>query len=204
MLCAKLLPHTLRQPLKKLTKKPSTTPSWLNLKLLQVEDREPMHGTHQETVIGQSCQQVLHTSLPMLLHWADRNSMAHSVESRTPFLDYRLVEFCLSLPAEYKIAQGRTKRILRDTMRSILPSQVNARTDKMGFPTAEEEWVRTQEKFKNKYKQAIERTGGIVLPSAHNLLDEIIQGRRPFSHLPWRILSFAHWLDRFAVCIPTR
>ena len=48
-----------------------------------------------------SCSQLLNTNLPMLLHYEDRNSMAHSIESRVPFLDYRLVEFALSLKDDF-------------------------------------------------------------------------------------------------------
>ena len=53
-----------------------------------------------------------YTSLPMLLRYEDRNAMAHSVEARFPFLDHRIVEFCFSLPASYKVGFGRRKRLL--------------------------------------------------------------------------------------------
>jgi asparagine synthase (glutamine-hydrolysing) len=52
--------------------------------------------------------------LPHLLRYEDRNSMWHSIETRLPFLDYRLVEFCVSLRAEWKIQRGWTKYILRE------------------------------------------------------------------------------------------
>ncbi len=52
------------------------------------------------------------TTLPGLLHYEDRNSMAFSLETRLPFLDYRLVEFVFSLPVEQKIQGGVTKVIL--------------------------------------------------------------------------------------------
>ena len=52
-------------------------------------------------------------SLPVLLRYEDKNSMAHSIESRVPFLDHRLVEFCLGLPTGYKVKGSLTKRVLR-------------------------------------------------------------------------------------------
>lgn len=74
------------------------------------------------------------TLLP-LLHIEDRNSMAHSVESRLPFLDYRLVEFCINLPAQQKIQGINTKYILKESMKDFLPSEVYNRKDKIGFAT---------------------------------------------------------------------
>lgn len=74
-------------------------------------------------------------TLVPLLHIEDRNSMAHSVESRLPFLDYRLVEFCINIPPEQKIKGTNTKYILREAMKSYLPSEVYNRKDKIGFAT---------------------------------------------------------------------
>jgi asparagine synthase (glutamine-hydrolysing) len=74
------------------------------------------------------------TLLP-LLHIEDRNSMAHSVESRLPFLDYRMVEFCINIPAEQKIKGTNTKFIFRESMKAFLPSEVYNRKDKIGFAT---------------------------------------------------------------------
>ena len=83
------------------------------------------------------------TILPSLLHYEDRNSMAFSLEARLPFLDYRLVEFAFSLPAEQKIRGGVSKVILRNSMRGVLPEVVRTRKDKMGFVTPEAIWFRT-------------------------------------------------------------
>jgi asparagine synthase (glutamine-hydrolysing) len=74
-------------------------------------------------------------TLVPLLHIEDRNSMAHSVESRLPFLDYRLIEFCINIPPEQKIKGINTKYILREAMKSYLPSEVYNRKDKIGFAT---------------------------------------------------------------------
>jgi asparagine synthase (glutamine-hydrolysing) len=81
--------------------------------------------------------------LPSLLHIDDRSSMAHSVESRAPFLDYRLVEYAFSLGPEYKIRNGVTKYVLRRAMEGVLPEKVRTRTDKMGYATPLETWFRS-------------------------------------------------------------
>jgi asparagine synthase (glutamine-hydrolysing) len=60
-------------------------------------------------------------SLPHQLHSEDRNSMHFSLESRLPYLDHRLVEFCLSVPENLKLRNGTTKYLLRESMREDLP-----------------------------------------------------------------------------------
>jgi asparagine synthase (glutamine-hydrolysing) len=71
-------------------------------------------------------------SVPALCHYEDRNSMAHSLEIRLPFLDFRLVNFSLNLPNHLKIRNGVNKQILRKSMNE-LPSQIRNRFDKKGF-----------------------------------------------------------------------
>lgn len=75
------------------------------------------------------------TILPFILHSEDRLSMAFGIESRVPFLDHRLVEFCLSLPDDFKIKNGIRKRLLREALREELPEKVYRRYDKIGFET---------------------------------------------------------------------
>lgn len=83
------------------------------------------------------------TSLPSLLQYEDRNSMAFSVESRVPFLDHRLVEFAFTLADEDKIKQQDTKYILREALKPLLPQAIYARKDKKGFVTpGESKWLR--------------------------------------------------------------
>jgi asparagine synthase (glutamine-hydrolysing) len=82
------------------------------------------------------------TSLPALLRYEDRNSMAFGIEARTPFLDYRLVEEALALRSDALIRDGWTKAVLRDAMRGILPEAVRLRRDKLGFPTPESRFLR--------------------------------------------------------------
>lgn len=81
------------------------------------------------------------SGLEELLRFADRNTMAHGVELRLPFLSYQLVEFVFSLPAAFKIRNGYTKWILRETMKKTLPASVVWRKDKIGFEPPQLQWM---------------------------------------------------------------
>lgn len=80
--------------------------------------------------------------LEELLKWEDRNSMAFSIETRLPFLDFRLVQFAMSLPSSYLIREGKTKAILREAMKDYVDEEILERTDKIGFETPEDQWLR--------------------------------------------------------------
>ncbi len=80
-------------------------------------------------------------SVPALTHYEDRNSMAHSLEVRHPFLDHRLVEFLLNLPPDWKIRNGWTKYVLRQAFPE-LPDAIRWRRDKQGFLTPEQRWLK--------------------------------------------------------------
>jgi asparagine synthase (glutamine-hydrolysing) len=141
------------------------------------------------------------TNLPMLLHFEDRNSMAHSIESRVPFLDYRLVEFIYSLPDHYKITDGITKRILRDSLEGIIPKEIQNRMDKLGFATPEEIWVKKNASlFRQKIEYAIEKSNGILKKDKVLFyFDQIISEKRPFDFWIWRIINFGEWVETFNV-----
>jgi asparagine synthase (glutamine-hydrolysing) len=79
--------------------------------------------------------------LPHNLHWSDRNSMASSVESRVPFLDYRIVEFVFGRASRLSIHDGWSKWIHRASMDDRLPDDVRWRRDKIGFATPELRWI---------------------------------------------------------------
>tara|TARA_E500000331_G_scaffold82519_2_gene78297 strand:+ start:951 stop:2846 length:1896 start_codon:yes stop_codon:yes gene_type:complete len=81
------------------------------------------------------------TLLPALLQVEDRVSMAVSLESRVPMLDYRIAELAASMPPAIKYAGGRSKNMLKESMASILPKKIISREDKMGFPVPLNEWL---------------------------------------------------------------
>jgi asparagine synthase (glutamine-hydrolysing) len=88
-------------------------------------------------------KQFKYVELPYNLRDFDRASMQNSIEIRMPFMDYRLVEFAWSLPAQSKIGQGFTKRILRDAMRGIVPDEILDRKTKIGLGAPTAEWFNT-------------------------------------------------------------
>src|SRR5215467_1779052 len=96
--------------------------------------------TMNETLDDALRQSISSAPLPLYLRIEDRNSMAHSVEARLPFLDYRLVTLLFHLPAEWKVQGPWNKFVLREAMRGRIPESVRARADKMGFPTAGPKW----------------------------------------------------------------
>jgi asparagine synthase (glutamine-hydrolysing) len=81
--------------------------------------------------------------LKNLLRWEDRCSMCFSVESRTPFSDdIQLIEYIFGISATYKIRKGWSKSLLRNAMEGILPDAIKNRTDKMGFSTPQQLWLK--------------------------------------------------------------
>jgi asparagine synthase (glutamine-hydrolysing) len=83
-----------------------------------------------------------HYSIPALLHYEDRNSMAHSIEARVPMLDYELATFAVNCRPSLKLRDGWTKWILREAMSGVLPEAVRLRKSKMGFATPQLAWLR--------------------------------------------------------------
>lgn len=104
----------------------------------QMNYMEPYTDDHLNTLLLEH----VFTNLTNLLHYEDRNSMKFSLETRLPFLDYRLVEFAFSLPHSYKIRGNDTKWLLRQIARTILPKKILERKDKMGFSTPGHLWFR--------------------------------------------------------------
>jgi asparagine synthase (glutamine-hydrolysing) len=92
--------------------------------------------------------------LEHLLKWDDINAMRFSVETRVPFLDYRLVERTLALNSKNIIKHGTTKYYLREAMQGILPEEIRTRHSKIGFSTPEGEWFRNKE-FANLIKEIL-------------------------------------------------
>jgi asparagine synthase (glutamine-hydrolysing) len=106
--------------------------------------------------------------LPELLRYEDRNSMAHSIEARVPFLDHRLVELAYSLDGAQLIARGQTKAVLRRALGDLLPPSVRDRRDKLGFVTPEGRFMRGAlgELAAETFTSAEFRERGLVDPAA--------------------------------------
>lgn len=182
--------------------KNDVSPSWVNMAKINALPINPaiQSGAKADSIQSLSISQMTSSNLQKLLHWEDRDSMAHSVESRLPFLDYRLVEFVLGLPDSNKINNGVTKVILRESMKGILPEMIRGRMDKMGFLTPEEYWLRAySDIFKKELNWAIEKAKGVLTEECIARYDEILASRRPFDSTIWRMICFGQWVERFNV-----
>jgi asparagine synthase (glutamine-hydrolysing) len=80
-------------------------------------------------------------SLPVLLRYEDRNTMAFGIESRVPFVDHVMVEFLAKLPANLRLRRGWTKYIMRQALTDVIPTRIKQRKTKLGFSTPESNWI---------------------------------------------------------------
>ena len=106
----------------------------LDVKLKDISDNILTNRLHKE---------LFFETVPSSLRAEDRNTMSQSIEARSPFLDYRLAEFCYSLPDRFKIREGVGKWLLRESMKGILHEEVRTRKDKAGFKSPTEIWFQT-------------------------------------------------------------
>lgn len=142
------------------------------------------------------------SSLPMLLRYEDRNSMAWSIESRVPFLTTRLVEFLLRLPESYLLASdGTSKNVLRHALRGLVPEAILQRRDKIGFATPEAAWLTKHRAWVERMLSSDAARGIPVWNLAAVQADwqETLASKRPFTFRIWRWLNFIHWTERWNV-----
>ncbi len=132
-------------------------------------------------------------SLQALLRYEDRNSMAFSIEARTPFLDYRLVEFYLKLPIEVHYEGGWTKPLLRSSMQGLMPENVRLRVDKKGFVTPENSW---QIKNFSRIQAQLQNSPLHDWFKADSLKRSLAK-RELGSGALWRLLCTDLWMKRF-------
>jgi asparagine synthase (glutamine-hydrolysing) len=142
------------------------------------------------------------TSLPMLLRYEDRNSMAHSIESRVPFLTPALAEFVLRLPEPYLIApDGTSKHVFRRAMRGIVPDEVLDRRDKIGFATPERGWMVRLRPWVEQVlaSDAARHIPALVGPAMRHEWQAVLRGRRPFDFRIWRWVNLIRWAELLQV-----
>lgn len=151
---------------------------------------------------GELLEALTSTSLPMLLRYEDRNSMAHSVESRVPFLTPQLASFILSLPEEYIVTpDGTTKAVFREAMRGIVPGSVLERKDKIGFATPERRWLTQLAPWVEAQlaPEALERVPVLDPQIVREEWRGVLAGSRSFDWRVWRWLNLLAWARAFEV-----
>lgn len=136
-------------------------------------------------------------SLPHLLRYEDRNSMAFHVEARVPFVDYRLVEFAFQRTGMHRVRDGWSKWPLRRAMQGIVPEAILWRRDKVGFETPESEWLRTWLSEDPSLFADDMLAGRFVEPArARALAADCLAGTGDL-RLVWRIMNLELWLRVF-------
>lgn len=141
-------------------------------------------------------------SLPPLLRYEDRTSMAHSVETRLPFLDYRFVEHCVSLPESVFFKDGRTKRLLVEAVGDALPVEVRNRRTKMGFEAPLAIWLRGPlgKELQHRVRSSARLSAILDSDAASGAFAAYRNGDRAFSDLTlFRIAGVTLWLETFQV-----
>jgi asparagine synthase (glutamine-hydrolysing) len=134
--------------------------------------------------------------LPSLLHVEDRVSMAASLESRVPLLDYRIVELVTSITPALKFKGGELKFLLKKATRNLVPPKVRARKDKMGFPVPLHLWAKgpAREFFHDILLGPTARTRGIFNPRA---VERLMRQERAFGRRLWGLVNLELWLREF-------
>lgn len=183
----------------------SPYPSWLNQRWLQdnqVQSRPLFFTSERETLRHTLARTLVESSLPPLLRYEDRNSMAFSIESRVPFLTTKLVEFCLHLPEEFILSdEAQPKHIFREAMRDIVPNEILDRTDKIGFQTPESRWLKEMSPWISSQLEAssLERLPILNSKVVRSNWLSVANGQSAFHDYIWRWVSLSAWAKTFQI-----
>ncbi|MGH8289022.1 MAG: asparagine synthase (glutamine-hydrolyzing) [Steroidobacteraceae bacterium] len=134
---------------------------------------------------------VMSYSLPALLRYEDRNSMAHSIEARVPFVDKEVLACAFALPPEYLFHRGYSKFALRKVAATLLPPEVAWRKSKIGFEPPVSQWLAAVDE-----RMQREVDGSSLVQSMFRRAPQLLE--QPVA-LRWRIYSVAVWQRMFAV-----
>lgn len=141
-------------------------------------------------------------SLPKILHFSDRNSMAFSIEERAPFLDFNLLEFLFSLSNDQKVKDGVSKIIMRRSLKGILPYSIVHRKTKLGFNVPEEDWIKSDELFNFIMRAENTRYLKDSIINEKVFKEEYVKynkGRSGYNQTLWRVINYALWRKRFNI-----
>jgi len=199
-----LLPPSLQAPLRRLLGK-DASPSWLNTTWFRERGIEAssLNYTRGKDVLVKHLHRTLsETTVPALLRYEDRNSMAFSIESRVPFLTPALANFMFSLPEEYIVApDGSSKAVFRRAMQGIVPDVILDRRDKIGFATPEHRWMNTlgpwvEQRFKT---EAAAHISALKLKDVEREWKMIMEGHRSYDFRVWRWINLIEWSGQLGV-----
>lgn len=138
--------------------------------------------------------------LPALLHYGDAISMAHGIESRQPFLDYRLIEWVFRTQPSL-LEGGQTKRPVRDYLRHVGFGVIAERPDKQGYPTPLVDWLRIEGKMRIEalFAETHNKLWEIFDPKVvRNRLDRALAGNYGALNQLYKIMTIDIWLKQLA------
>jgi asparagine synthase (glutamine-hydrolysing) len=193
-----LLPPALRGPAMQISGQRSM-PRWIDTAWFRERDADgvvPRQGSGRNTLIEQLQISLAETSLPALLRYEDRNSMASSVESRVPLLTTPLVEFVLSLPESYILSpEGVTKAVFRCALDGLVPNTILSRRDKIGFATPEADWLKSRQAW---VAGILESDTAANIPAIRTEImkkqwQDCLAGRSRFDFRFWRWINLILW-----------
>jgi asparagine synthase (glutamine-hydrolysing) len=185
--------------------------AWLNLPAREVArfhagDLETAKHAPGKTRLARALYaDTMSLNLYDVLGIGDRNAMAHSIESRVPFVDHVLTEFAFTLPDELKIGDGWRKHLLRRLAAESIPSEVAYRTDKMGFAVPQARWMRSH--FADEIRgladrDAIAASTLFERRGVRDLTEQFLErGDDTAASSVWRILAAARWSEVHGVTI---
>jgi asparagine synthase (glutamine-hydrolysing) len=158
----------------------------------------PYQDKIYEDPITQNLYEAHTGGLVNLLHYGDAISMAHSLESRLPFMDYRLVEYAFKLSSDLKVARGFGKLIHRRAMEGVVPNYILNNPIKLGFESPLTHLFATSSEAEAMLLSKSARDRGLFSPQElGRLLDETRSGARDHSRLLFRVLSAEIWFREF-------
>jgi asparagine synthase (glutamine-hydrolysing) len=196
-----LLPLGIQGPLRRLVGR-DLVPRWMNASWFRaagVTGGFYGDGTPQP-FLKKGVVHELRADFPCDLRYGERNSMAWSVEIRTPFLMPALANFMLSLPESYIIGDdGTVKRVFVAAMRGIVPDAILDRRDKVAFTTPEVKWIGRLDRW---IRQVISGAVAHNIPAlkidqVKGLWEETAAGRRRSGEELWRVLNLIRWSEQF-------
>ena len=145
----------------------------------------------------QISEALLHKSLPTLLRYADRNAMAFGRETRFPFLDYDLVDWCITLPEDAFIDDGWQKAILRRAGEGLLPREIQWRADKVGYAAPQDAWLRGVMRdwsHDRLFSGPVADVPGYQRRRLETLWQQHQSGARNTASALWRWISLGEWM----------
>ncbi len=166
----------------------------------ELQKTDSIYFHHKRNLNERLFEDLTATSVPGLLRYEDKNSMAHSIESRVPFLDHEYVEFIFSLPIDQKIKMGWNRYVYRNAMKDLMPEKIRLRRSKIGFVNSEWEWLQAKadnlrEIFGSESFRSRKFWDADKVLSEFNLW--IAGKKRGDGLMFWRILSTELWLRRY-------